>query len=377
MIPINFIGDILGSSGYQNHARGLFNALYKINPHIHLVTHLSLGWELAINDNELKAISTSWFNDGITICITMPQFWDLYSHRTQKAFYGFCVWEGDMVPLFFIDCMVKTGDMDKFDIRNILVPSKHVRDAILSTCKQFKPPLFFEFISKKIIIIPHGVNIDAFLPQEKQNESFVFIADKGWAHGMNDRGGVQFLIKAYCEEFKSNEKVALNIKINPAYLHPGWDLHTELRKLNLPNERPPLYISTNNILYKDLPLIYNGDCFISPTMGEAFGLGCAQALSCGLPIITTKFNGQPEFINEQNGWLIDSTPIEVEYDWIYEGISWNKPNLNHLKTLMRYAYEHPEECKRKGIRGRQEIINNWQWKHSAEKLLNAIQNDKT
>src|SRR3990167_6618792 len=102
MIPINFIGDILGSSGYQNHARGLFNALYKINPHIHLVTHLSLGWELAINDNELKAISTSWFNDGITICITMPQFWDLYSHRTQKAFYGFCVWEGDMVPLFFI-----------------------------------------------------------------------------------------------------------------------------------------------------------------------------------------------------------------------------------------------------------------------------------
>ena len=35
-MKINFRGQIFGMSGYDNHCRGLVNALYKLNKDIHL-----------------------------------------------------------------------------------------------------------------------------------------------------------------------------------------------------------------------------------------------------------------------------------------------------------------------------------------------------
>ena len=47
---LNIIGSILGTSGYDNHCKGLANAMYKLNPDIKLNVPLSPNWGQLVND---------------------------------------------------------------------------------------------------------------------------------------------------------------------------------------------------------------------------------------------------------------------------------------------------------------------------------------
>ena len=55
-----------------------------------------------------------------------------------------------------------------------------------------------------------------FYPDKKEeNDKLIFIANKGWSQGIHDRGGMQWLIKAFSEEFTKDDNVELRLKINP------------------------------------------------------------------------------------------------------------------------------------------------------------------
>jgi len=51
--------------------------------------------------------------------------------------------------------------------------------------------------------------------------------------------------------------------------------------------------------------IQYGDCFISPSIYESFGMVCLEAIACGKPVIATKSGGPESIINEINGLLVD------------------------------------------------------------------------
>ena len=52
------------------------------------------------------------------------------------------------------------------------------------------------------------------------------------------------------------------------------------------------------------------DLFISPTQYESFGLSIAEAMSCGLPVITINTTAPPEYVNDLSGILLDVNDIE-------------------------------------------------------------------
>jgi len=59
--------------------------------------------------------------------------------------------------------------------------------------------------------------------------------------------------------------------------------------------------------YDDLPAYYNlADAFILPTLVDNWSLVVPEAMACGLPIITSKYNGcWPELVTPSNGWVFD------------------------------------------------------------------------
>lgn len=191
----------------------------------------------------------------------------------------------------------------------------------------------------KISKIPHGVDPKTFYPIPNHNPVFTFLANKG-LRDLEDRGGVQYLIKAYLEEFTKKDNVELILKINPAYGIPDMGkLFPELTNKN----NPKITLLTDNYTYKQLNELYNHcDVFVSPTRAESFNLPCLEALACGKPVITTGYGGQTDFVNESNGWLIDYKLSEVEHDIQYEGICWSKPDIKHLRKLMRDAYNNQD-----------------------------------
>ena len=363
-MKINFIGTILGTSGYDNHCRQLVNALYELNSDIKLEIPLQPGWETLVNDGELNMITKEVRKADVTIAVTQPQFWRLSMDNCDK-FVGFCVWEGDKIPKYWLEYL-----MDE-RVSQIWVPSQHTKDAILKTAQQ----KFNSYVSElecKIKIVPHGVDLTIFKPQEVKKDKFTFICNKGWRGGWEDRGGVAYVLKAFCEEFNKDEPVQLILKLNPSYINPQ-NIQVELDKLKLPTDRPEIKINCNNIPYRNLGSLYNqADVYVCAQRADAFNLPGLEAMGCGLPTIQTGYGGQTDYIdNGNNGWTFNYHLEEVKGDITYEGIKWAVPNVDELKKIMRVMYNDKEGTKQKGEQAFIDV-GDWTWHNSAKKGLSFL-----
>lgn len=346
------VGQILDSSGYAVHTRNLSNALVKNND-VKLQTGLNNNWLREVNDKELEAIKKQDSYDRIKIIVTHPVYWK--SNCTNKRNFVYCVWEGDRVPKSFIKYMLDE------DIEKILVPSEHTRQAILETIynmKKEKMLTLFGFnpavaddissiISNKIVKIPHGVDHNIFKPIETKKDKFTFLMNKGFRN-LQDRGGVQYGLKAYIEEFTNKDNVRLIIKVNSAYGVADFNkIIGDIAKDR--KDIPEIAIDTGTYEYKDLVNLYNmSDVLLFTTRCEGFGLPALESMACGKPVITTKFGGQVDFVNEDNGFMIDYDLEEVKHEVQYENTKWATPKLDEIKRAMRECYNHPEYVKQKG-----------------------------
>ena len=378
MNKINIYGNIFGSSGYDMHTKGLANGLAEAGNDVCLITNKPAGWERVVNDRELGMLTKEIHKDGIDIMIGMPHSWKIVS-SDRRPFIGFLVWEGDKIPIFWMPYL-----LDK-SVLQIWVPSNHVRDAILNT---FKGKAGLIDVMNKIKIVPHGVNHAKFYPIEFKVQAvpegqeleiqenhpwkpFTFIANKGWRN-LQDRGGIQFLVKAYLEEFNSKDKIELKIKLNPAYGVP--DITKLIDELKIENkDRPKLSFNAEFLEQKGLNKLYNsGDVFVSTTMAEAFNLGGIEAMACGLPTLQTIFGGQVDYMTKENSWNIEGINlVPVQGDIMYEDIMWNKPDIKEIRKMMRYVFEHHDEVKLKSEKALQDSYN-WKWLNSAQKATKFL-----
>jgi len=371
---INVIGNLFGTSGYSCHTRGLVNELNKLTE-CKIITSLVPGFEKQLNDAELEMLKRERDFD-INLIITHPLYWR--GNLDSKRNWVYLIWEGDSVPAWIVEeCRNKK-------IEKIIVPSYHTLLALTTSLKddpQMKEILY------KTKLVPHGHNPKDFYPiimgQEKIYDGvdrpecgiknppgplFRFLANKG-LRNLEDRGGIQYLIEAYLSEFTESEDVELILKINPAYGVPN------LLKM-FPNIKakgvPKITFIPEEYTVKQLNELYNScDVFVSPTRAEAFNIPCLEAMACGKPVITTDFGGQLDFVNSQNGWIVGGELTEVTHEVEYEGIKWFNVNIDELKQKLRWAFLHPDTCKRKGECS-QNSIKNLTWANTAKQIHSLL-----
>lgn len=369
-------GDFFSTSGYASHTRNLCRALTELGADVKLHTNLIPNWEQFVNTAEMNMIIKDEGNikERTAIVIGLPTVWYNILVQNYKKFLGYIIWEGNKIPQQWVNILFNKK------IDGIIVPSEHTKNTIINTVKKtLMLPTdklkLDKYIENKIYKIPHGVDLSLFQPEHKEHTDFIFIANSGWRFGMNDRKGIQYLLKAYFEEFTNKDNVVLILKLNPAYLNQGWDFHNECIKIGIKKSEtnPKVFINLNAINYKEMKNLYNmGDVFISTTCADSFNIPCLEAMACGLPIITTNYGGQIDFVNENNGWIINEGRMkEISTELFYEGIEWKEPDVNAIRKVMRYVYEHPEEVKKKG---QQALLDskNFTWRNSAKRILEVI-----
>jgi len=113
------------------------------------------------------------------------------------------------------------------------------------------------------------------------------------------------------------------------------------------------------------------DCYISLHRAEGFGLGIAESMALGKPVIATAYSANTDFMTDENSFGVNYTlrPITIEDHAkqpflldIYKaqpGQVWAEPDVNHAAELMRYVFEHPDEARRRGELAKRDITDGW------------------
>jgi glycosyltransferase involved in cell wall biosynthesis len=237
-------------------------------------------------------------------------------------------------------------------VHEIWVPSRFVRRA------------FRTATNKPIIVVPCVV--DTPLPASWRRSDFglpddavvfFFNFDANSSDGRKNPWGV---IQAFESAFTDDERRG------PARL--------VLKTHNL-NTHPPLRAAlqasldrVNGILIdEELPrdrmnaLLGSIDVYASLHRGEGFGLGIAEAMFLGKPVIVTAHSGNMDYTTRTNSCLVGYTLRPVDQSdhrltpharEVYEpGLIWAEPSVDQAARWMRYLYEHPEERARIGRAG--------------------------
>ena len=83
------------------------------------------------------------------------------------------------------------------------------------------------------------------------------------------------------------------------------------------------------------------DCYVSLHRAEGFGLGLAEAMWHGKPVIATGYSGNLDFMTPANSLLVEHQLVPIGDDagpYPSEGV-WAEPNVEHAATLMRGVFD--------------------------------------
>lgn len=362
---INIVSQIFGSSGYDSHCRQLANAMYVQHPNIFLDVPRPQDWVRFVSDNEYAMLEKDVDPTNTSIMVATPPYWRFVLVNRPKKFIGFCVWEGDKVPKYWLKYLT-----DK-RIDQIWVPSVHTKEAIINTHSDETA------VFPPIHIVPHGVDLSIFYPAKTKDKDrpFTFICNKGWRGNINDRGGVQFVLQAFEKAFNENDNVRLLLKLNPHYLRGGeLNVKKVLQEYGVNKMLDKIEVITTNLKYREIADLYRrADVYVCAQMADGFNIPGIEAMACGLPTIQTNYGGQTDYMTKENSWFIPvKEMVEVTWDFNYEGVKWAMPDVDALTFMMKHCFENPDKVKEKGLQAESDA-QNWTWSKSAEKALRFLE----
>ncbi len=161
------------------------------------------------------------------------------------------------------------------------------------------------------------------------------------------------VIDAFRRAFRRDDEVVLVIKsINWEHDRAGRN------SLGQASEGAKIVLMDTHISGGEMNALFaSADCYVSLHRSEGLGLGMAQAMHLGKPVIATNYSGNLEFMNSENSLLVDYTMTELNEDsGPYErGTRWAEPNVEHAANLMRWVYEHRAESEVLGARAATDI----------------------
>jgi glycosyltransferase involved in cell wall biosynthesis len=270
----------------------------------------------------------------------------------------------------------------KIGVSEIWTPSNFCRDSMIAA----------GLTDKIITVMPLGVDIEMFSRENADEPRYIpgNLANMAGKYkfltvmGYSNRKGVDILVRAFAEEFginnggKDADKVIL-------YLKGGWyELNKAQNEINnrvadIPNARNMIHLDFN--IYPDdvLASLYKAcDCFVLPSKGEGWNLPVCEAMSMEMPTISTRWSAMIDFMNDENSYLIniDGFATDPTCNWItthYVNRKFAVPSKEHLKQLLRYVYEHREESKAKGKIARTNMVNNYNWQTSCNRMKDRLQ----
>jgi glycosyltransferase involved in cell wall biosynthesis len=301
-----------------------------------------------LNVNEMLAMPTGYLDEG--------------NHYT----IGFWYWELPNVPPVFQSQFSRVDE--------IWVASNFVRDA------------FIQYTDKPIFVFPAIVEVDELLDLEKDDlglddERFTFLfnfdANSTFAR-KNPWGVIEAFRKAFTHAERTRD-VQLVIKSINLDLHSeGRDrLRQEVDSVN------GLLLDIDMSRYQMMNLLNCCDSYVSLHRAEGFGLGMAEAMYLGRPVIATGYSGNTDFTKLSNSCQVgyslrEITVEELRFNRNAEhtycpGLLWADPDVGQAARWMRILYENSTLRTRIGEAGSRYVRSELRSETVGQKMSERLQ----
>jgi len=195
-----------------------------------------------------------------------------------------------------------------------------------------------------------------------EKNAFLFVGQ--WTKGGfgEDRKDIAKLIKLFYETFANQKKQpALILKTNGA-TYSIMDKEDTLSKMKsiksmFPEDvkLPNVYLLHGDFTDDEMNSLYNHPkikAMVSVTHGEGFGRPLLEATMTGLPVITTAWSGQLDFLNKDKSMLIggELKPVPKSMHWediIIPESKWFVVDENSTRGALKYAIDNRYDIKNK------------------------------
>lgn len=342
-ISIYYIGQF-GTSGYAQAARGyLFDYFSRGIP---------ITWEpLYFDDSKLNnddlydiVIKSLIYKDiedyNMVILHSTPDLWptfwiEKYNKLKDRVVNGYCTWETSILPKPWVKNINST-------VNEVWCPSNYNKTIFSNSG-----------VNIPIRVVPH-----IFLPKQLPEREKIVLIDSLTGEQINNSGrytfysigefnarkGISELLHTYCQTFTDEDNVQLIIKTHyksysPENIGMCRTLFDDILK---EYSNPPRIICLLGNMSSDemLALHSLGDCYISLTKSEGFGLTIFDAFNYGKKIIVTNGGGHLDFLGTNYSGLVDAKIGKVEgmdtFNTMYSGAQdWFIPDLDHASYLMK------------------------------------------
>jgi len=225
---------------------------------------------------------------------------------------------------------------------------------------------------EKIHVVPLGIDPELFNPSatplpwvnEAIGNRFCFL----YNGGVTTRKGTDILVNAYLSEFSAEEPVCLFIKDSDYY---GKDLAGKVRVLSERRDIAAIVYRSVNCSHEELPGLYTAaDCYVHPYRAEGYGLPIAEAMACGKPVVVTGGGACLDFVEPDSGYFIKCSLETMKTKQIssLETVGypfWLIPDMNHLRSVLRYVYENQGKARIIGAAAGKTIRTLHTWHNAA------------
>ena len=150
-------------------------------------------------------------------------------------------------------------------------------------------------------------------------------------------------IEAFSRAFPAGDgRVGLVIKYAQGYRYPE-----KVRMLETLAANDPRVVLLDRLLSREdtFGLQSVCDAYISLHRSEGLGLGMAECMALGKPVIATAYSGNLEFMRRDNSCLVDFTLIPVKPgDYLYyePGWMWADPDIDQAAQYMVRLLDDPD-----------------------------------
>lgn len=231
-------------------------------------------------------------------------------------------------------------------------------------------------VTKPILVVPEGVDTSKFRPGlapldlPGPRKAVTYLAVFEWTH----RKAPDLLIQAWATAFTSADDVRLVLRTYPPNQIEGdpiaWvesRIDEELARVGKRRaDCAPISAIARQVPDADMPGLYAAaDVYLAPSRGEGWGRPHMEAMSCGLPVVATRWSGNLDFQTDNNSWLIEIDGLEEidarEEFPFYRGQKWAKPSLADFVRILRISRDDQDLRRAKGERARRDMMQKWDW----------------